>query len=94
MTADRVRRSFRITGRVQGVGYRWFAMHAARQLELTGWVRNDPDGAVSGEVQGAPAAVDELLDRLRRGPPAARVDDLAAEDVPVTAGEAGFSVSR
>lgn len=67
-------RLFRITGRVQGVGYRaWFEREATRRA-LSGWVRNRLDGSVEALVCGAAAAVDEIEVLARRGPAAARVD--------------------
>ena len=65
---------FRVTGRVQGVGFRWFVRNEAERLGLRGWVRNTPDGSVELEAEGAPEAVLELKNRLAQGPPAARVD--------------------
>jgi acylphosphatase len=70
---SRVRVIARITGRVQGVKYRATARHEARQRGLSGWVRNEPDGAVRIEVEGDPAAVDDFLDWCVEGPPGARV---------------------
>ena len=69
----RVRVVARITGRVQGVKYRATAQREARQRGLTGWVRNEPDGAVLIDVQGDPAAVDAFLAWCAEGPPGARV---------------------
>jgi acylphosphatase len=63
----------RITDTVQGVNYRATAAREARQRGLTGWVRNEPDGAVLIEVEGDPAAVDALLAWCAEGPPGARV---------------------
>jgi acylphosphatase len=62
-----------VTGRVQGVGYRWFVRLHADRLGLRGWVRNEFDGSVVAEVRGTPAAVEEFAEVLRRGSPGARV---------------------
>lgn len=64
----------RITGKVQGVGYRYFAVGIADELGLTGWVRNTSDGAVEMHVQGDAALVDQFTERVTRGPRWARVD--------------------
>lgn len=48
-------------GRVQGVGFRYYAVNKANQLGLTGWVRNLPDGTVEMEVQGYEEQIDELI---------------------------------
>ena len=63
----------RVAGRVQGVGYRYFVQAEAARLELSGTVRNLPDGGVAVEAEGPRPALHELLGRLREGPPAARV---------------------
>ncbi len=68
----------RVAGRVQGVGFRWWAAHRAHTLELTGWVRNLPDGSVETEFQGAEAAVRRFLDDLDRGPASAHVTQVEA----------------
>jgi acylphosphatase len=70
----------RITGRVQGVGYRAWAIETARRLGLRGWVRNRADGSVEALVTGDAAAVARMIDACRDGPFAARVRDLAASD--------------
>ena len=67
---------FLVRGRVQGVGFRYFAQRQARAQELAGWVRNRQDGAVEGEVTGSPAAIERFLAALRRGPSSARVSEL------------------
>lgn len=91
---DSVRRGFRVTGRVQGVGYRWFATTTARELGLRGAVRNLPDGAVELVAHGPAAAVEALARRLRDGPAAARVEGVeeVASDLPLP--DAGFRVVR
>ena len=65
-----------VRGRVQGVGYRWHVREAARRMAVTGWVRNCDDGSVELLVAGDPRAVDAVLEAVRSGPPAARVDDV------------------
>ena len=65
-----------VTGRVQGVGFRWFVREAARRHRLPGWVRNRSDGSVELEVSGDESALREFLATLREGPPGARVDDV------------------
>jgi len=62
-----------IRGRVQGVGYRWWAQREARRLGLDGWVRNRSDGSVELLAAGPAEAVAELVELCRRGPSAARV---------------------
>jgi len=64
----------RITGRVQGVSFRWYAAREARRLELVGWVRNEPDGSVAAHLEGPDEAVEEMLAWCRQGSPAAGVD--------------------
>jgi acylphosphatase len=78
-----------ITGRVQGVGYRYFVENQANARRLRGWVRNRRDGAVEAIVAGSPEGVDELIAACWRGPAASRVADVqvvaigaAAADLP------------
>jgi acylphosphatase len=70
----------RISGLVQGVGYRASFEARARRLGLSGWVRNCLDGSVEALVRGEAEALDDIIDWARHGPPAARVDRLAATD--------------
>jgi acylphosphatase len=65
-----------VRGRVQGVGYRYFTVRAARRLGLGGKVRNLPDGSVEVAAVGEEEALASLRDELRRGPPAAHVTGL------------------
>jgi acylphosphatase len=72
-----------IEGRVQGVGYRWWAVGEARALGLRGWVRNRRDGSVELLAIGPDAALDHIAERCAEGPTGARVDRVrasAAED--------------
>ncbi len=57
-----------ISGVVQGVGFRYFTYRIAQQLELTGWVRNLPDGRVHAVAEGARGPLEDLIKQLRMGP--------------------------
>lgn len=70
----------RITGRVQGVGFRWFVREKARRFGLSGWVRNLPDGSVEVIASGDAGQLELLRSELQRGPSGASVR--ALEDVP------------
>lgn len=63
-----------IQGRVQGVWFRESMRREAERLGVVGWVRNRPDGSVEAVAQGAPDAVDALVEWARIGPPQARVE--------------------
>lgn len=78
----------KISGRVQGVSYRWWTVGEATRRNLNGWVRNRRDGRVEALVSGPVAEVDDLIEACRRGPPAARVTDIeiSAEEGAVTGG--------
>jgi acylphosphatase len=73
---DLVRLEATVVGRVQGVGYRWFVLDAARRLELRGWVANEADGSVRCVAEGPRPALDALLLELADGPRGARVERL------------------
>jgi acylphosphatase len=74
--ADTRRLHALVSGRVQGVGYRWRTVEEATRLALTGWVRNLPDGRVEILAEGRQSELESLLRWARSGPPASRVDDL------------------
>jgi len=63
----------KVEGRVQGVGFRYSAIHAARRYQVTGWVRNEYDGSVTLFCEGEADAVDRFVDWCRTGPPSAHV---------------------
>ena len=66
----------RVTGMVQGVGYRWFVRERARRLGLTGWVRNLADGSVEVAAAGDADQLELLRGELLRGPNGAVVSDV------------------
>ena len=78
--AVNVTRHLLITGRVQGVGFRFYMERKARELGVTGWVRNRRDGAVEAVVQGSSGAVEAMIAWARRGPPSAIVADVRVTD--------------
>ena len=77
-----------VTGRVQGVGFRWFVRVAGRRLGLAGWVRNREDGSVELAASGSQEKLDELRKQVRRGPDAAQVTDV--EDLEAIEGDLEF----
>lgn len=79
----KVAKRLHIEGRVQGVFYRAWAVETARGLGLAGWVRNRADGSVEAYVVGLADAVGRFVAACRRGPAAARVASLIAEDATV-----------
>lgn len=69
----------RVTGRVQGVGFRAWTRAEAEARRLDGWVRNEADGAVAALLSGPEKGVREMVAALRRGPALARVDRVETE---------------
>ena len=80
-----------ITGRVQGVGYRDWAIATGLRLGLVGWVRNCADGSVEALIAGDDEAVGKMIDACRRGPPLARVDDIDLEPLDLDVLPEGFT---
>jgi acylphosphatase len=78
-----------VSGQVQGVFYRASMRTEADRLGVSGWVRNHDDGTVHAHVEGTRAAIDELVDWCRTGPPRARVGEVSTTDAEVT-GTEGF----
>ena len=63
-----------VHGRVQGVFYRDWTVRSARELGITGWVCNEPDGTVAAHLEGSPEALQAMVERMHQGPSAARVE--------------------
>lgn len=69
----------RVSGMVQGVGYRYFCYRKAIGLGLTGWVKNQPDGSVLAVAEGDRSAIEALIVELKAGPPASSVGDVSVD---------------
>jgi acylphosphatase len=75
----------KVTGRVQGVSFRWYAVQEAERLGVTGWVRNEPDGGtVAAHLEGDDTAVDAMVEWCRHGPSYASVRHVAVTDAQPT----------
>jgi len=85
-------RTFRITGRVQGVGFRWFTWDAAKREGLRGLVRNLPDGSVEAVAEGEREALDRFEWTISSGPTGGRVDHVDRDIGPATGQYHDFSI--
>ncbi len=83
----------RISGRVQGVSFRFWAREEAERLGLKGWVRNEPDGSVQALIAGSDGAVAMMLERFWEGPSGAVVADVRAEAADIADVPTGFRIS-
>jgi acylphosphatase len=81
-----------ISGRVQGVGYRDWALTTGQRLGLTGWVRNRRDGTVEALLVGEDSAVGEMIEACRQGPAMARVDTIDVDPLDLDVLPEGFSI--
>lgn len=90
--AGRARLEALVRGRVQGVGYRVFALREASRLGLDGFVANEPDGSVRVLAEGPRAALETLLGRLDEGPPAGFVDRVITRWEPARGMPPGFRI--
>ena len=75
-----IARHVRITGQVQGVFFRAWTQGQARELGISGWIRNCPDGSVEAHLDGDEDAVARMIERMRHGPSDARVEDVLVEE--------------
>ena len=76
MQKEQYRLGIRVSGRVQGVGFRWFIATEANRLGLRGWVRNIADGSVELRAEGPPNVLQTFRRRVEQGPPGARVSNV------------------
>jgi len=81
-----------IRGRVQGVGFRYFVKRQAEGLQITGWVRNNPDGSVELQAKGTVLALEQLLQRLEAGPIGSRVDKVDSQWLSESQDFKGFEI--
>ena len=88
----RLARRYIVSGRVQGVGFRFFVNRMASIEGLNGWVRNLPDGRVEIRAEGESESLERFERHVRQGPPASRVDEVDTTDVGATGHDAGFSI--
>lgn len=88
------RRAYRVTGTVQGVGFRWWTRKTASAMDLRGTVRNAPDGSVEVRVEGRRQALERFEAALASGPSAARVDELQRQEPGEDPLPAGFEIVR
>jgi acylphosphatase len=86
------RLSITVTGRVQGVGFRYFTQEAAEALGVTGWVRNGWSRDVEAEAQAEAQTLAQFCERLREGPTLAHVADLETHEIPMVEGDLGFEI--
>jgi acylphosphatase len=90
---EKVRARVRVSGVVQGVGFRWYALRCARQHGVTGWVRNTPDGNVEIEVEGDSDAVHSFVEDVSVGPSSGEVSSVSVNRIPVEH-DLSFEVKR
>lgn len=86
-----IRKHFKFTGRVQGVGFRYRANYAAQGIGVTGWVRNDFDGSVEMEIQGTAAQIDHVLKMINKGE-YVQIDSINTTIIDVDEDERGFHI--
>lgn len=86
-----IRKAFKFTGSVQGVGFRYRAQYAANGLGITGWVKNEWDGSVSMEAQGSEEQINEMLKLINQGS-YIRIDRMEYHEIPVVEDERSFHV--
>ncbi|PNS14326.1 hypothetical protein CAC42_6839 [Sphaceloma murrayae] len=82
--------AYKVEGVVQGVNFRSYTVKQASSLGMTGYVKNNSDGTVSGEAQGNDSAVHKFVQLLNLGPSAAKVENVDVRDIPTEDGESGF----
>lgn len=90
--SDSLRYWVRVEGRVQGVGFRFFVREQAENLSVTGWVRNESDGAVECEIQGEDEELERMFLALEQGPCSSKVDAVRKHSRPASNGEVGFQI--
>ena len=88
-----VRKFVNVSGRVQGVGFRFFVQQTAVNLKVTGWVKNESDGTVSMEIQAEPQILDKLIATIKKGNGISKVSKMTEENLEVVEGENKFVIT-
>ena len=88
----RVARRFIVSGRVQGVGFRYFALDAARREGVHGYVANQEDGSVEAVAEGESESVERFERAMRRGPSRSRVEHVMVDEIEPSQGNSGFHI--
>jgi acylphosphatase len=88
----RTARRFILSGRVQGVGFRYFTLDAARREGLHGYVTNRDDGSVEAVAEGESESLDRFERAIRRGPSRSRVERVIVDEVTPGQGNTGFEI--
>ena len=91
---ERARLSVKVSGMVQGVGFRWHTHRAAEKLRLSGWVRNLRDGSVEIQAEGDRATLEQFLEWVRRGPAFSRVENVSVTWGPAQNEDVGFFIKH
>lgn len=86
-----IRKYLKLKGFVQGVGFRYRAQYAAQAVGVTGWVRNDPDGAVSMEIQGTDEQIDKVIIMIEQGY-YIQITDMQVKRLPLVEDECDFRI--
>jgi acylphosphatase len=92
LSTEQERLEATVSGRVQGVGFRWFVRSNAARLKLTGWTANQSDGSVKVVAEGRSEALDDLERALKDGPPGSSVDKVNASRTQATGDFANFEI--
>ena len=85
-----IRKSIRVYGSVQGVGFRYRTKYAAENYGVTGWVKNELDGSVSMELQGTEEQIDQVFLSISRGSYIS-IERMDSRSIPLNDGEYGFN---
>jgi acylphosphatase len=88
----RIARRFIVSGRVQGVGFRYFALDAARREGLHGYVANQDNGTVEAVAEGESESLERFERALRRGPSKSRVEHVLVDEIEPSQGNSGFNI--
>ncbi len=81
-----------VSGRVQGVGFRYFTRESANRCTVSGWVRNEYDGSVKAEAQGSPTCLKKFTNMVKNGPRYGNVSNFQSHEIPIVDNDSGFFI--